>query len=464
MRPAPVRRTSDQDVAQVRAAARSGAAAAARVDRLPRLQGGDLQGRRDPGQECGQERHQAGEESHRRVEARLGQPRHVRRPQGGDASEAPDGEQDPGCPSRHGQEEALDHELPDDPTSPGAERREDRQLVPPGRAAGQEQVGDVDAADEQHGPDRGQQEPESARQVRTDDPLAERHGCQGGALAGDRIVPLDPPGEQRQARAGRLERLVLPQARDAGEDEVVPAREMGVRKLQPQRHPGRRLARPREAGRHDAHNRERHAGSVDRASEDPGVPPEGRPPQGIAQDDVARGLGHELLRSEITTESEGHAEDAEEVRAHPGGRETHRTGARVEVEVQRVVDRDAVEDPLLLPVLEIGIGDRPAVPRGQVDRGRYDEVLHPGKGPGAKQDRLEDAEDDRRRADAEAEGQHSRSGESAVAQERSQRQTQVERQAAHRYSDRSAESVNAMRLGIQARTMLSGLQAAYLAH
>ncbi len=82
---------------------------------------------------------------------------------GDQEARAPDRQQQAGDGARHGEEQALGQELPDQPAVRRAEGQTRRQLVAPRRGARQQQVGDVGAGDEQHQRRRSRPAPAAAR-------------------------------------------------------------------------------------------------------------------------------------------------------------------------------------------------------------------------------------------------------------------------------------------------------------
>ncbi len=66
---------------------------------------------------------------------------------------APPREQQSGCRAQRHQHDAFGEQLTDQSAAAGANREPDRDLVLPGRRAGEQQVGDIRAADEEHDAD-----------------------------------------------------------------------------------------------------------------------------------------------------------------------------------------------------------------------------------------------------------------------------------------------------------------------
>ena len=81
--------------------------------------------------------------------------------------EAEPGQADPERATEHGNDDPFGHELADQTSASGAERRSHGELAPAGLGAGQQQVGEVRAGDEQHEADRALKHPERRLTVPT---------------------------------------------------------------------------------------------------------------------------------------------------------------------------------------------------------------------------------------------------------------------------------------------------------
>ena len=74
----------------------------------------------------------------------------ARRCAAGQERNGPRGDEQPGCAAEHSQHETLDNQLADDARAAGAERDPHRHLFLPIDGAGEQQVRDIGAGDEEH--------------------------------------------------------------------------------------------------------------------------------------------------------------------------------------------------------------------------------------------------------------------------------------------------------------------------
>jgi hypothetical protein len=102
-----------------------------------------------------------------------------------------------------GNERALDQHLPGQPRAPAAERGSHRQLVLSRRAAGNQQVGDVDAGDQQQDADRAEQREQRDADV-GDDAVGQRLGVGGDAGIGFRGTRVRANSRSFSARGPRF--------------------------------------------------------------------------------------------------------------------------------------------------------------------------------------------------------------------------------------------------------------------
>ena len=130
-------------------------------------------GRREAEDERAQKRHADREQDDEAVEPRLLETRHARRTHGHQRADADLRERESEQRGRQREHQALGQQLTDDPGAPRAERRADRQFTRARRAAGEQQVGEVAARDQQHEPHRAEQH-EEPRPVVADDIVGHR--------------------------------------------------------------------------------------------------------------------------------------------------------------------------------------------------------------------------------------------------------------------------------------------------
>jgi hypothetical protein len=130
-----------------------------RIDRVHERDLGGLECRRDPEQHADDHRGHGAEDDDSTVEGE--RQRAGEQTSGNECwRRGDDGgtHQHPECAAHTGQHEALREELTDDASSPRPERRAHRQFARAHAAAGEQQVGNVRAADEQHDPNDAEEE------------------------------------------------------------------------------------------------------------------------------------------------------------------------------------------------------------------------------------------------------------------------------------------------------------------
>ncbi len=182
--------------------------------------------RRQPEHQTRRDRHAECEEQDERIDRDLGRARQARRVDADERLHAGACEHEAEQAADDREQDALGHELAQEPATAGAERGPDRELAMPVLGAGEEQVGQVGAGDQQDEADRRLQNPDRAARA-ADDLLLHRLHLQDvprswirravGGLAGrseDVILhanPLAPVlNQRRQFGLRRLRRRRRP--------------------------------------------------------------------------------------------------------------------------------------------------------------------------------------------------------------------------------------------------------------
>ncbi len=353
-------------------------------------------GRRQPECESGQDREGEREEDHPPVDGDALEARQSVRHRGEQEAGAPRGERQTGGASGQSQHDAFREGLPHEPPARSAKGCAHGELPAAGPRAGEQQVGEVGARDQEDHADGAGQDPQGTLGV-ADDVVEKRHEVGGEALVLVGVrggEPLHRRGElgprRRRRRAGR-------QAQDRAE-EVGSARLRCHRVRDPDRHEdvGVRL-RQAELGRENADDGVGLAAERDRAADDRRIARPLALPETVGQShDALTALAVVVLRERAPRRRAG-AESLEEARRHVGGadfpglavaRQVHRHGGRAAhrrermgggFEIRELEHRDVV-----------GERDQP-----------------PGLGirQGGEEDAIEDAEDGGVGADAERDRQ-----------------------------------------------------------
>ena len=233
-------------------------------------------------------------------------------------------------------------------------------------------------------------------------------------------------GDALHVGAGLLDGDARLQARDAVQPWVIAAiLPAGVFRRLADRRPQLDAARELEVGRHDADHRE--AAVVERhlLIEDAGVAAEAPLPERVAEHgDRLRArlvfvIGEEAAPQGID------AQRLEQLsRHHAAGQPLGLARAR-QVVALAAVDADVLEDLVLRPpVLVVRVSDGHLINlRARLPQ--VDEPLGFGVGQRLEQHRIDDAEDGRRRADAERQRQHRDEGEAGVPEQHARAVAQV---------------------------------------
>ena len=141
--------------------------------------------------------------------AGLGQPREIRGRERDQRLIDPNVTPSPTSPPASGQQETLDKHLLNQPPARRAERRPERKVVAAPARPREEDVGDVDAGDEEQDPDASEED-EQRRAHRADGLIVQRSHRHAPSLIGVRESAGASGGDRGQlgARAGRSTRRV----------------------------------------------------------------------------------------------------------------------------------------------------------------------------------------------------------------------------------------------------------------
>jgi hypothetical protein len=234
--------------------------------------------------------------------------------------------------ARHGpgdrEQEALGQQLTYQPRAIPAERRAHRELRQPGHAPSEEQIGEVDAREQEQQRDRAEEKEQG---------LADGAGHPGPEwLEREGPSPVRRRVELGQTLArgvdlglGAGERAAGAQTGDGGHE----VRDPGLRGLgvaHPHGNEDLRLGqREREARGEDAHHLERPAAEVQGPAEERASPV---PPRELVRHDHHRlGAGAVVVRSQQPAGGRRHGEGRQEISAHQGRRDLHRRVALEDV-------------------------------------------------------------------------------------------------------------------------------------
>ena len=215
----------------------------------------------------------------------IGHPRLVRHVELGhqrdDGANRAEGEEHAERAAGEGEQDALGQELAQQPAAAGANRHPDRHLARPRRAAGQLQVGDVGARDEEQERDRAEQQLQAGPHLSARDRHVQIIAQPGGeALLGKRRRLLE-----REALVERAELLFGDDLRYTGRQPHDGIDPRHIRARGREREPEPLAPIPAEARRHHADNRVRATVQSKRPADRRGAPLEQPQPQLVAQHD-----------------------------------------------------------------------------------------------------------------------------------------------------------------------------------
>lgn len=304
-----------------------------------------------------------------------------------------------------------------------AKRRAHRELSPPGPGARQDEVSEIGACNEQHESHGGLQHPEDASR-RPHDRVLQRfhphHVRTGGEYVSARANALTPArGERRELRVGlhrchvilqtsedreKVTRAILADGRS--ELERQPQLDMAVHEV--------------ETGRHDADHFPHHAVDLNRPAHHVLTRAEARLPQIVRQHDERGTTGARLLSAEPPPVLGLNGERLEQLGIHRRSRDTARPIACGQVHLadhKGTDDGEGLIDFRELPVFRRRHEALPALPAPEPRRQEL-ELLRFGIAEWLQENRVDDGEDGRVRADTEGKRQHGNDSESGALAER----------------------------------------------
>ena len=316
-----------------------------------------------------------------------------------------------------GEHPALDQELPDDAQTARAEREPDRHLALPRRAARQQHVRHVAARDQQQQPHRRRERIQ--RRLESPDDAVGPADDLDDELPGIavRILLGQPARDDVELRLRLRKRHARLQLRLEHEEPAIDLRIAAVQHDRPVQI-RRELEEPL---RRHADARRLHVVEHERPADDGRVHVVAVDPQLVGHDEHRRRARLRIVHHEPAPEVHRHAEEREVVRRHGGADEL--LGSLVG-RLQHVLRRSAnhvLEDRgLLLKIEEFrGLEERPAARPGvgRVPNLDRDDPVRILIRKGVQQDVLDDAEDGRRRPDAQGERDDRQGREAALTDE-----------------------------------------------
>ena len=409
-------------------------------------------GRRERGHEAehhaGQDRNRHREGEHAPVDADLSQPRNAGRSERDQRARAPVGDDEPRDSAGHAEHDALGQELLHEPPASGAERRPHGHLARAAVRPREQEVGDVDARDEQHERDRAEQD-QQRRPDAAHDPILQTHRGHHAILVGARKVARETLGHDghRAIRAVEADRWFQPGNRA---DPLRTARVVGdVRGLEDQRPPVVGTQRHVQIRRRDADDRERLAVHPQRRADQIRPRAELAAPQPVAEDDDGRAAVSAVGVDEPAPQAWHDTEDVEERRRDVGAVDELRIARAREVRGRWGDGRRAGEDAALCRDVQV-VRRRKRHRQASV---AAVEQLHETSGlvirQRPQQHTVDDGEDGGVGADAEREGQRRDERESRLAPQHARGVADVleDRSSLHHsFADRAEGRLRSVRL------------------
>ena len=307
------------------------------------------------------------------------------------------------------QQQRFAHQLCEQAAGARADRRSNRELAPASRRARQHQAADVAACDQQHRADRAEEHEHGEANV-ANELIAKRHEVDRPAGVEVRLLGAHLREDALHFRLRLIARDVGFHASDA--DQAPAAKRHLRRQLIRQESIGGE-SEDFETARHDADHRDGRAVDRQLLSDDAGAAAELAEPRRVRQDHrPGRTLAVFPLRK-AASERRPDAQHVQDVRRHDQGRKLLRlTGARQRRAVLRE-RRHAVErSAALAPRQEVRGTDHVARPVArQVVFPHHHQRVGVLVGQRPDQQRMHDAEQRRRRADANRKGRDRADGE-----------------------------------------------------
>ena len=360
------------------------------LERLHQVRAHGLPGRSAAREDPGEHRRKEGEREHGQVQLdvrlrRQGEGRHRRQ----DHAQEDDREADAQHAPEGGQEQALGEELGEDPPPPRPQGRAQRHLAAPCRAASEEQVGDVGAGDEQHEPDRPQEQPHPGDRLAAQEVVLQRLDARAPPRVRAGVLLGDALGDRLHVRVGLLQGHVGLQAAHHQQPVEVVVDLLGGESeghVQVVHDP---VGGP---GSEDPHHGVGLAVQPDLTADDVAVGPEPLLPEAMGQDEDLIPAHLAFLGQEVAAQEEA----VPHHRHEPRGRELCSSLVRAIADGQAHVPAgpgvQVLEDRgLALPLEKVAGGARVAVPLDS--RPHHDELVGVGIGQGSEQGGVDDAED-----------------------------------------------------------------------
>ena len=211
-----------QHATQALAPAVARAAAPAFLEHAVQIDRRGVHRRRQPEQQSGQQRYDQREHHDRRIDPDLIRPGEIARVERGHRPDAPEGQPQAQHAAGEREQQALGQELAHESLPAGSQRGAHRDLLRPRGRAGEQQVGDVGAGDQQHEPHRTQ-EHQQGRPDRSGRAVAQRCGEQAPIRGvGIGVLGLELLGQGADLRRRLLHGHADPQPGDEVEALVRP--------------------------------------------------------------------------------------------------------------------------------------------------------------------------------------------------------------------------------------------------
>ncbi len=315
------------------------------------------------------------------------------------------------------EQDAFGQQLADDAAAPRADRRTNGNFTLTSRRAGEQQVGDVCACNQQHQRNRAQQDPECGADVGDEFFLQQPRAKRAVVVDGGRILLLVLGCREFQPGVGLIERHAglesscgLKVVALVGRLRVYLERDvqLGLRT---------ELAEV-ESGSDDADDDVRFATELDGLAQNLLVGIEATHPQRVTHQRDMRLVRPIFGRGERPSHHDGHTEELEVLCRHLFGSQLFRQPGASEIDDVGSVGGDVLDDVgLAAPVSELG---RRRAGEAALGRGRLedDHAIRVGIGDGLEQHRVDDGEDGGVGADPQCQGADGGQGEAGALEKR----------------------------------------------
>ena len=420
----------DERGAEVSAAGAGRRAASPVVERILEIRPAQTNCRRQSKEKTGQHGCCESEQEHLWIDRKLSEPPKLGRAENGQASDQPVGESQANDRPDRCQHDALGEQLSRDPPSTGAQGSSQSDFATPRGRSCEQEVGHVRTGDQEQD-SRSAEEDQDCRAEIPHHRILERSRRDSVAAVRAGILLLQPVGDDSHFPPRRFHGRTGSHAAEDVEDSHTPGKHLVV---DADGEPYQRRSREVEPRRRHADHGDRAAFHRHGLSDDVGIAAEPVLPERVPDDDDALPVGGSVLGRECTPQNRRDAKDVEVIRRDSVSEDLHR--------VALVVHHRQVVFCVSCQILDhrAGFDEIPHVGRRHhvaldapllVGRPHPDQFIGLRVGEWVQEDGIDDAEDGRRRANPEGQGQGRDDAETGIAPDGPEGETDIVKKKIH---------------------------------